>query len=129
MDSGFLHQAVQRSFQIQVATAQKIAIDIGRGRHTEGSNGPLGTFALGLFFRQRLPFHPAREELFGQSPDIPVPIVADDHHLSLHLQVEEHGGKIAPEAPSVRASLASGVIPEFIQLERPPLEFSQDFLP
>src|SRR5256886_2829435 len=52
--------------------------------------------------------------------------MAHDHHLSAHLQVEEHRRDIASKAPSVCASLGSGMVFKFAHSEGSLLQRTQD---
>src|SRR5881409_1536469 len=47
MDCRFLLQMFQGLFQVQIPTAQKIDVDLGRGRGAEGSDRPLRASPLG----------------------------------------------------------------------------------
>src|SRR5256885_11826788 len=95
MDRRFRLQAFQSFFQVQITAAQKVAVDLGRGSRSERSESPLCAFLLDLGFGQLLPLHPAREKRLGKAPDVLPSLMAHDHHLSVHLQVEARGGDIA----------------------------------
>src|SRR2546427_12653281 len=54
--------------------------------------------------------------------------MAHDHHLSTHLQVEEHRRDITSKAPSVCPSLRSGMVFKFVQSEGSLLQRTQNGL-
>src|SRR2546427_168625 len=129
MDCRFFLQMFQGLFQVQIPTAQKIDVDLGRGRGTKGSDRPLRTLPLGLLFGQLLPLHPAWQERFRQAPDFLVSLVAHDHDLSAHLQVEEGRRDIASRGPSVWLSGRWNILVKFGQPQRSLLQLTQDCLP
>src|SRR5437879_13657270 len=92
MDRRFLLQAFQSLFQIQITAPQKIAVYLGRGSRSKGSNRSLRTLPLDFLFREVISRHPSREERLGKSPDVLPSLMAHDHHVSAHLHVEERRG-------------------------------------
>src|SRR5439155_2516860 len=81
------------------------------------------------FFGYLSPPCRARPERFGQSSELLVSLVAHDHDLSAHLQVEERCGDIASRGPSVCTSLGWNVLSKFGQSQGSPLQLTQDCFP
>src|SRR6267143_3311757 len=129
MDHRFRLQTFQSFFQVQIAAAQKVAIDLGRGGRPERSEGPLRTLLLDLRFGKVFPLHPTREKRLGKAPDVLPSLMAHDHHVSAHLHVEEGRGDSASRGPAIGTSLASGMIFKFAQTERSLPQLIQYFLP
>src|SRR5438128_3932336 len=87
MDRRFILQGVQSVFQVQIPAAEKIAVDLGRGSRSEGSDRPLGARPLDLVLREMRPLHRTREERFRDVPEVLGSFVAHAYHLAALLQV------------------------------------------